>query len=64
MKKYYCPHCNKFKSRFQIKEMLIGYDVYCFECKWCHEPVVLSEYAISNALNDIKIIKQKSEVSE
>jgi hypothetical protein len=39
LKKYYCPHCNEFKNRFQLKSKMIGIETYWFDCKWCHKSV-------------------------
>lgn len=35
MKKYYCPTCKKFKSRWQLQKTDDTRTVF-LTCKWCH----------------------------
>ena len=55
MKKYYCPTCNKFKRRYELKSELIGYETYGLFCKWCHNRVYSTESVLE------KILKGKVE---
>ena len=35
MKKYYCPVCNKLKSRWQVK-LKDDTRSFFYECRYCH----------------------------
>lgn len=36
LKRFYCPNCNKLKSRFELKKELVAVDIYWYSCRWCH----------------------------
>lgn len=51
MKKYYCPTCKKFKSRWQIQRTDDTRTVF-FTCKWCHNSnIYTTEDVINKVIN-------------
>lgn len=42
MKKYYCPVCNEFKNRFQLK-MVDDTRMAWLTCKYCHSKIYTTE---------------------
>lgn len=50
MKKYYCPECKEFKSRFELEAALVGHETYGDFCKWCHCKVVSTETVIKKII--------------
>lgn len=47
--RFYCDTCKKFKHRWEVKRE-DNTRVYWYTCKWCHEPVSETTYAIQCAL--------------
>lgn len=50
MKKYYCPTCKKFKSRWQLKKEddFISY----YTCRWCHNSNIYTTEKVMEKLID------------
>lgn len=40
LKRFYCPQCKRFKSRFEVKFHESFYEVPYYYCKGCHTEVV------------------------
>lgn len=55
MKKYYCPTCQKFKSRWQIQRT-DDTRIAFFTCKWCHCPYIYTTEDILSKLIDKVLI--------
>ena len=51
MKKYYCPTCNKFKSRWQLQRTDDTRSVF-LTCKWCHNSDIYTTEDVINKLID------------
>lgn len=51
MKKYYCPTCKKFKSRWQLKRE-DDTRVAFYTCRWCHNSNIYTTEHVMEKLID------------
>jgi RNase P subunit RPR2 len=56
MKKYYCPTCKQFKSRWQIQRTDDTRTVF-FTCKWCHNSNIYTTKDVISKLIDKTLSK-------
>lgn len=51
MKKYYCPTCKKFKSRWQLKKE-DDFRISYYTCRWCHNSNIYTTEQVMEKLID------------
>ena len=60
MKKYYCPVCNKLKSRWQVK-LKDDTRSFFYECRYCHsERIYLVEDILEIIFRNVDLKKEIS----
>lgn len=50
MKKYYCPICKTFKSRWEVEDKGTYYGYGWTSCKYCHHKVIDTETLIQKLI--------------
>ena len=63
--KYYCEKCKKFKTRKEVNHKAkteywgIVFNATGLRCKWCHEPVITSKFALEQVMKDYYVWKEE-----
>ena len=52
MKKYYCPVCNEFKNRLQLK-MVDDTRMAWLTCKYCHSKIYTTEDVLIKVIENL-----------